>query len=238
MRELKITHLYPELLNLYGDSGNIAAMKCRAEWREISVSVKEVLPKENIDFENTDILFLGGGSEKELEAVLELLLPQKEQFAEYVKNGGVVLAVCEGFTLLGKSLEISGKQKEGLGILDITSKTTEKRFTGDVATECEIDGEKFIVIGFENRNYVTEIFDKTPLGKVVSGNGETDGVLENNVFASGLCGPLLPKNPKLTDILLKRALVKKYGEAESFPMLCDETEKEALEVMRKRLLSN
>ena len=85
---------------------------------------------------------------------------------------------------------------------------------------------------------VIEIFDKTPLGKVVSGSGETDGVLENNVFASGLCGPLLPKNPKLTDILLKRALVKKYGEAESFPMLCDETEKEALEVMRKRLLSN
>ena len=70
MRELKITHLYPELLNLYGDKGNIAALKCRAEWRNISVSVTEVRPGEKIDFENTDILFLGGGSDKELKNVL------------------------------------------------------------------------------------------------------------------------------------------------------------------------
>lgn len=235
MRELKITHLYPELLNLYGDKGNIAALKCRAEWRDISVSVTEVRPGENIDFENTDILFLGGGSDKELKNVIELLLPEKEKFVAYAENGGVILAVCEGFPLLGKTLVIGDENTEGLGVLDIISEKSGKRLTGDVMLKCDIDGEKFNVTGFENRELTVNTKDKTPFGKVVKGNGEADGIIYKNVFASFLHGPLLPKNPRLTDILLKRALVKKYGETGAFSTLDDSVENEASSVMEKRI---
>ena len=237
MRELKITHLYPELLNLYGDKGNIASLKCRAEWRGISASVTEVKRDDELNLEDTDILFLGGGSEKELETVLNLLLAQKEKIISYAENGGVLLSVCEGMTLLGNSLEIFGKQTNGLGILDIKTTSSNKRKTGDVAGECDIDGEKFIITGFENRAFDVDCSKEMPFLKVICGNGETDGALKNNVFASCLHGPLLPKNPKLCDILLKRALEKKYGEVGEFPSLDDGMENEASSVMQKRLIS-
>ena len=235
MRELKITHLYPELLNLYGDKGNIASLKYRAKWRGISVTVDEVLSGENADFENTDILFLGGGSGKEIKTVLEYLLPQKEKIKEYAENGGVIFAVCEGFPMLGKTFVTDGKTSSGLGILDVSFSYSEKRFTGDVAENVSIDGEEFVVTGFENRDYIVEKSEEAHFGKVISGNGEYDGAVKNNVFASCLHGPLLPKNPKLCDVLLKRALVKKYGDAELKP-LEDDFENEASEVMKKRLL--
>ncbi|MBQ7039295.1 MAG: glutamine amidotransferase [Clostridia bacterium] len=235
MRELKITHLYPELLNLYGDKGNIASLKCRAEWRDISVVVTEVSAEDKIDFENTDILFLGGGGDRELKTVLNCLTPFKNELSDYIEKGGVMITVCDGFPLLGKNLVVGNETVEGLGILDITTALSEERLIGDVLAECDIDGESFLVSGFENRAGVTDIKGETPFLKVVSGNGETDGVIKNNLFASYFHGPLLPKNPELCDIILKRALVKKYGDAELTP-LDDEFENEASEVMRKRLL--
>jgi len=236
MRELKITHLYPELLNLYGDKGNIASLKCRAEWRGITTTVVKTAPGDTIDFENTDILFLGGGSDKELKEVLNCLLPYKSALSDYVEKGGVMLCVCEGFPLMGKSLVIDEEQVEGLGILDIITTASEKRLTGDVLLDCSIDGNDFQVAGFENRAEIIDISNEKPLGKVVSGNGETDGAVKNNLFASNLHGPLLPKNPVLCDIILKRALLKKYGDAEGFAPLDDAFEEEALSVMTKRLI--
>ena len=209
--EIKIIHLYPDLLNLFGDKGNIMALEKRCKWRGIDVKITEIKGDNLPDLDDTDILYLGGGSDAEQQQVLKKLTNIKDKLKEYAENGGSILATCGGFQMLGI-----------LGIIDVNYKNAEKRASGNVVMECEINGERLLVSGFENHAYVTDIGDLTPLGNVLEGFGNNgmgfEGAIYKNVIATNLHGPILPKNPALCDKILKNALAKKYGDISLEPL--------------------
>ena len=219
--KLKIAHLYPELLNLYGDRGNIISMQKRLQWRGIEAEVCEYRLRDPIDFDAIDILFIGGGSDREQQLVCKRLCEMRAAFADYVERGGVVAAICGGYQLLGHYYKLQQETIEGLGILDLYTEGGEGRLIGNVVIESEALGCK--VVGFENHGGRTHIGNHTPLGRVVYGcgnNGEDggEGVVYKHVVGTYLHGPLLPKNPRLCDWILQCALEQKYGAAELEPL--------------------
>lgn len=230
--------MYPDLLNLYGDAGNIASLKQRLVWRGIDAEVvSHTMADGEPDFSDVDIIVLGGASSREERTVTEKLLPLKDKLAEYINADGTLFATCGGMDILGKSYESNGETITGLGVLDIYTKESKNRMTGDVILASSIfDGE---IVGFENRAGKTYIGELSPLGRVTEGggnNGEdmTEGVVYKNVTASHLHGPLLPKNPKLCDYILECALRKKYTVFSKLTPLSDELETQANEFIVNR----
>ncbi len=214
---LTIGHFYPELLNLYGDRGNVICMEQRLKWRGIEVEVVEFDLHDEIDFSKLDIVLLGGGSDREQLLVCDRLRATREAFSDYVEQGGVVLAICGGYQLLGNSYKMGEETIQGLGILDITTERGETRLIGNVV----LQSPQFPlpIVGFENHGGRTFTGDYKPLGKVLCGSGnngqdKTEGVLYKNVVGTYLHGPLLPKNPHLCDHLLQTALSRRYGEVQ------------------------
>ncbi len=212
---VKITVLFPELLNMFGDSGNLLCLKKRLNWRGIDVTVNNINIDIPVDLTDTDILYLGGGGETETLNTLNKLMLYKDRVKEYVEKGGVLLAVCSGFELLGESFEIKGEKKEGLGILSVNSKQDKKRISSDIIIESDFG----IICGFENHLGRMNIGNNKPLGKVKYGSGNNgndgyEGVIYKNTFATYMDGPVLPKNPKLCDELIKRALLNKNETAD------------------------
>lgn len=213
-KRLTIGHLYPDLLNLYGDRGNIRSFVNRLERRGMGAEVIPVLSGEKPDFDKFDIVLLGGGSDREQELVCGYLLENKEAFQKYVEDGGVTLAVCGGYQLLGRFYRTKERTIEGLGILDIETSWGTPRLIRNIILESPAYDRP--VVGFENHGGRTEINGHTPFGKVFFGMGNTgksgyEGVVYKNVIATYLHGPLLPKNPHVCDDLLRRALKRKYG---------------------------
>ena len=219
MSEFKLTigHLYPDLLNLYGDWGNIIALKKRCEWRGIEFEVKSFELTDEIDFAALDIVFLGGGSDREQKIVCERLRSIQSDFSEYVENNGVVVAVCGGYQLLGHYYKLGDEEISGLSILDIYTEAGSPRLIGNVVVEFDCGEHHFEVVGFENHGGRTYINNHTPMGKVKFGFGNNgkdsvEGVLYKNVIGTYLHGPLFPKNPELADFVLTNALKKAYPE--------------------------
>lgn len=236
--KINIAHFYPELLNLYGDKGNIASLKNRLLWRGIKAEVTEYKLSDDIDFENTDFIFIGGGSDKDQLLVCSRLHEIKDDFKAYVEDNGVVLAVCGGYELLAKSFVIKNETVDGIGILDAYATADSNRLTGDIIIKPDFLHKP--VIGFENHSGRMFTNNLKPLGKVLHGNGNSgkdgfEGVIYKNVTATYLHGPLLPKNPHLTDYILSAALKKKYGDIELAP-LDDTVEYTANEYMCKRYI--
>ena len=228
--KLTIGHLYPDLLNLYGDRGNIQCFRKRLEWRGIEAEVIPFLSGDEIDFSRLDIVLLGGGSDREQELVCGYLKNIRDDFKKYVEEGGVVLAVCGGYQLLGKYYKTRTETIEGLAILDITTEWEPERLVKNIILNSPLFDMP--VVGFENHGGRTYIGDHTPLGKVFFGYGNTgksgyEGVVYKNVIATYLHGPLLPKNPQGFDDLLERALERKYGEDVRLEPLPDELERSA-----------
>lgn len=236
--KLKIMHLYPDLLNLYGDAGNIEALRHRLIWRGIDVDViLHTSSDGDFDLDDIDILFIGGGYDREEKIVINKLVAQKEKLTNFVDSEKTILALCGGFDMLGKACEYGDETVEGPGILDMYTEHSKKRMNGDVVLESSIfDGK---IVGFENRSGKTHIGNLAPLGKVIEGDGNngedlTEGVVYKNVIGSHLHGPLLPKNPKLCDYVLECALRKKYMEFTKLTPLSDEIETLANEFIVKR----
>lgn len=227
-KSLNIIHLYPDLLNLYGDKGNLASIEMRLKWRGIDANVITPTSRDReFDIDNADIIFLGGGSDKEQEIACEFLREKKDELKSYVESGGTLVAVCGGYTMLGEYYCTADKKVEALGILDIYTEYSDKRFIGNVVLETDLFEQK--IVGFENRASKTFIGDYTPLGKVVCGYGNIgdggyEGLIYKNVVASYLHGPLLPKNPMLCDYILSGAMKKKYSDFNGFEPLSDELE--------------
>ncbi len=212
--EITIGHLYPDLLNLYGDRGNIQCMRKRLEWRGIEAKVKEYQLTDTIDFAELDIVLLGGGSDREQMLVCNQLKTIQKDFKAYVEDGGTVLAVCGGYQLLGHYYDTSEGRIEGLSLVDLYTEQGSPRLISNIV----IENEQFPypIVGFENHGGRTHIGDNCPLGRVTFGfgnNGEDkeEGVLYKGVVGTYLHGPLLPKNPHVCDYLLKNALERKYG---------------------------
>lgn len=231
-KTITIGHLFPEVLNMYGDRGNILALKNRLQKRDIDVNVIEFGIDDAIDFALLDIVILGGGSDREQKLVCERLCAVRENLIRYIENDGVFLALCGSYPMLGKHYVADKKQEAGLFVLEIDTEPDDKRHIGDVIVDATIDGETFSVVGFENHSGKTDIGALMPLGNVTYGFGNngcdmTCGVLYKNLFGTYLHGPLLPKNPRLTDVILSRALKKKYGEPVALAPLCDTAEEEA-----------
>lgn len=238
--QINILHMYPDLLNLYGDKGNIECLRKRLLWRGIDAAVNTCTFENNvIDLKNTDIVFLGGGSDREQQIVCNALLKQKHELKEYVENGGVLVAVCGGYQLLGKYYQLENERIPGLEILDIYTEHGKKRLIGNIVLHNEQIGCD--IVGFENHAGRTYTGDYANMGNVLKGYGNTgksgaEGVIYKNVFATYLHGPLLPKNPKLCDEILTRALRKKYSDFSELPPLDDKTENTANEYMKEIIL--
>ena len=219
--KIKIGHLYPDLLNLYGDRGNIQCMKKRCEWRGIDAEVQEFQITDSIDFGDLDIVLLGGGSDREQMLVCEKLKTIQKDFKAYVEDKGVVIAVCGGYQLLGHYYDTDDGRIEGLSLVDLYTEQGSPRLISNIVIQN--DEFEYPIVGFENHGGRTYIGDNKPLGKVMFGfgNNEKDGaegVLYKNVVGTYLHGPLLPKNPHVCDYLIKNALERKYGAAELEPL--------------------
>ena len=237
-RSLSICHLFPEALNLYGDGGNILTLAKRLEWRGIEARIEEVPLTETPSFAATDIVFIGGGSDREQRIVCERLLERKAELEAYVRDGGVLLAVCGGYQLLGHSYAMGEETLEGLGLVDLSTSRGTPRLIGNILIESELVGR---VVGYENHGGRTHLGSGVePLGRVLFGHGNdgesgAEGCVSGNVLGTYIHGPLLPKNPAVADWVLARALERRYGSAELEP-LDDAEELAANAVMAERLL--
>ena len=231
VKDMKITigHLYPDLLNLYGDRGNIACLMQRCIWRGIEAETIEFNTGDVIDFSKLDIVLLGGGSDREQAIVCKNLLEIQSQFKEYVEDDGVVIAVCGGYQLLGKYYKTDDGMIEGLNLVDIYTEQEEGRLIDNIVLESPL--ADMPVVGFENHGGRTYINGNQPFGKVLYGSGNDgksgyEGVIYKNVIGTYLHGPLLPKNPQICDYLIQKALERQYGSVQLSP-LDDSQEKEA-----------
>lgn len=236
--ELNICHLYPDLLNVYGDIGNILILKYRAEKRGIKVNIANVSMGDRFDKEKYDIVFFGGGQDYEQSIVAQDLKKNKgNSIKEYIESGRVFLSICGGYQLLGKYYTTpEGEKLEGLNILDIYTEGGKKRFIGNTIIKNEELGETYV--GFENHSGRTYIGSHRPLGKVIEGygnNGEDgyEGCIYKNTYCTYFHGSLLSKNPELADRLIKTALSNKYENVELAP-LKDDYENKAKEFIINR----
>lgn len=236
--KIKILHLYPDLLNLYGDKGNIECMRKRLMWRGIEAEiVTHTCDDTDFDLSDVDIVFIGGGSDREQKIVCGRLLEHKNELKEYVENNGTLVAVCGGYQLLGKYYKLEDETIEGLDILDIYTEQGKNRLIGNIVLEADFMNEK--IVGFENHGGRTHIGIHTPLGKVVYGYGNdeksgVEGVVYKNVVATYLHGPLLPKNPGLCDYILTNAIKNRNPEFEGLSSLDDSLEQTANKYIENR----
>lgn len=239
MRELRIFHLYPDVLNLYGDRGNVLCLKRRLEWRGLGCAVTEVPMGERARLSDADICFIGGGQDFEQGLLLEdLRSGRAADIRAAVEDGTAFLCVCGGYQLMGHYYETaSGERCQFIGALDLATVGAAKRMIGNFAFDTAFG----TVVGFENHSGRTCLgAGVEPLGRVLRGygnNGEdsTEGAKYKNVFCTYSHGPVLPKNPALADAVLSAALEWKYGDASLAP-LADLSEREAHESVLKKIL--
>lgn len=237
-RKITIGHLYPDLLNLYGDRGNIACLMQRCLWRGIEAETFEFELNDEIDFTKLDIVLLGGGSDREQMIVCRKLKEIQKDFKAYVEDDGVVIAVCGGYQLLGNYYKTDEGMIEGLELVDLYTEQEEGRLIDNIVLQSDL--VDMPVVGFENHGGRTYIGENKPFGKVLYGSGNDgksgyEGVVYKNVIGTYLHGPLLPKNPQICDWLIARALERKYGDGELSP-LDDSQEKEANDYIYNRFV--
>ncbi len=221
-RTIEICHLYPDLMNLYGDRGNVIALARRAAWHGLTVQLSHVSVGSPVDFRRYDILFIGGGQDREQRIICRDFQEAKgSSLAEAVEDGVVLLAICGGYQLLGEYYQTStGERLPGIGVLDVYTEAGDGRMIGNVVVESTLAGEPRTLVGFENHSGRTYLGPGVqPLGRVKVGGGNngqdgTEGAVYRNVIGTYLHGSLLPKNPWLTDYLIARALERRYGSAE------------------------
>ncbi|ACO83755.1 type 1 glutamine amidotransferase [Clostridium botulinum] len=237
--ELNICHLYPDLLNVYGDIGNILVLKYRAQQRGIKINVSNVSIKDSFPIDKYDIALFGGGQDYEQSIVSkDMVETKKDDLTEYIEKGKVLLAICGGYQLLGKYYTTpEGEKLDGLDILDIYTEGGDIRFIGNTVIKNEEFNETYV--GFENHSGRTYIGNLKPLGKVIAGygnNGEDqeEGCIYKNTFCTYFHGSLLSKNPELADRLLSTALKNKYGEEIELEPLDDNLEFKAKEFIVNR----
>lgn len=214
-RQLRLAHLYPKMLNIYGDYGNVLTLKKRCEWRNIDIVIDEI--EIGNDISEHDLYFIGGGQDTQQIAVSKELQKQKSFLHEEQDKNAVFLAICGGYQLLGHYYQpAEGEKLNGIGLLDAYTVAGSTRFIGNVTAETDYLQKKTLV-GFENHSGLTYLQSNTkPISKVLVGKGNngkdgTEGARYKNVFGTYLHGSFLPKNPHFADYLISLALKKRYG---------------------------
>jgi lipid II isoglutaminyl synthase (glutamine-hydrolysing) len=213
-RPLRVCALYPELMNIYADRGNLAVLRARCEWRGIGFELDSASTGDGLEPGAHDFFYIGGGQDRDQAAVAEdMAATKRTALHEAAGDGALVLAVCGGYQLLGESYEMADRTLPGIGLVDLRTVREEgSRLIGNCAIEADLGGGPRTIAGFENhggRTYLGE--DERPLGRVLAGYGNNgddggEGVRRDNVFGTYLHGPLLPKNVWLADRLIEIAL--------------------------------
>ena len=224
--ELKICHLYPDVLNLYGDGGNIRCLTQRLQWRGVGAEVVKMPIGSRESLAGFDLVFIGGGQDFEQQVLLEDLHRGRDrEIRAAIEDGIPFLTICGGYQMLGSYYETyDGQRCDFIGALDLYTVGSKTRMIGNYKFQCTPEAGGSIVVGFENHSGKTRLGSGVqPLGKVLAGygnNGEdgTEGAHYKNVFGSYSHGPMLPKNPAFADLLLATALERKYGNAELQPL--------------------
>lgn len=224
---IKIAHLFPDLLNIYGDRGNILTISRRCSWRGIEVEIFEPGLDDDIDPEKYDFYFMGGGQDQQQITVAARLREIAPQIKEAVESGAVILAICGGYQLLGHYYQpFNGDKLEGISVIDAYTVAGNTRFIGNVTIELDesFDIKPKTLVGFENHSGLTYLSDSIkPFGKVIVGNGNngkdsTEGAVYKHVYGTYLHGSLLPKNPHFADLLIMQALSRRYGQVVLDPL--------------------
>jgi hypothetical protein len=247
-KPLRIAHLYPSLLNVAGDGGNLIAIQRRAQWRGIPVDVVAVEKGQTPDFRKFDVVLFHGGQDVEMAIVAADLTRKTPSLWAAVDEGVVVFAVCAGLQLLGhRYVSNAGEEMVGAGILDLETRGGPQRFMQHAACEVTIDGVTETIVGFENHSGLTTLGPGCqPFGRMVAGAGNNgrdglEGARFRNVFATYLHGPCLPKNPWLTDQLIRIAVGRAEGISAAKVVLAplnDDLERRAHEVALSKAMAN
>ena len=211
----RVCALYPELMNIYADRGNLLLLERRCRWRGLGFELSSSDLGETLDPDAADLFYMGGGQDRDQErCAYDLVERKRDGLAQAAARGAVVLGVCGGYQLLGHSYELGEETLPGVGLIDArTVREDGPRLIGNVAIEVElIPGQPRVLAGFENhagRTYVGP--NSRPLGHVLKGHGNNnrdgcEGVRDGSVIGTYLHGPLLPKNVWLADWLISTAL--------------------------------
>jgi lipid II isoglutaminyl synthase (glutamine-hydrolysing) len=214
MSTLRVCALYPELMNIYADRGNIAVLRARCEWRGLGFELASATLGERLDPETHDLYYMGGGQDRDQALVArEMAESKREPLHAAAERGAVLLAVCGGYQLLGHSYALGDEELPGVGLVDLhTVREPGPRLIGNCAIESELGSGPRVIAGFENHGGRTYLGpDEQPLGRVLKGNGNngrdrTEGVRRGTLIGTYLHGPLLPKNVWLADRLIELAL--------------------------------
>lgn len=221
--KLTICWLYGAAMNIYGDRGNVIALAERARWRGVEAEIVEVGVGEPIEEGRFDVFFWGGGQDREqITASADIQGPKGEVLAREVEGGAPLLAVCGGYQLLGRVYRPhDAPELPGIGLFDAWTEAGPERFIGNVVVETPDLGQ---LVGFENHSGLTWLGPTAqPLGRVLVGKGNNgqdglEGCRYRNAIGCYLHGALLPKNPRLTDLLISAALQRRYGAIELRPL--------------------
>jgi lipid II isoglutaminyl synthase (glutamine-hydrolysing) len=238
---LRICHLYPTLLSIAGDGGNLMAIQRRCEWRGLATQVTEVAVGDTADFTRFDLILFHGGQDKEMDVAARDLVDKASSLRDAAEGDVVMLAVCAGYQLLGHYYQpYQGPRLEGVGVLDLHTDGGNIRFMNHLAMECDfMPGGLQRLVGFENHSGRTYLGPGAqPLGRVVAGSGNNgedggEGARYRQVYGTYLHGPVLPKNPNFTDFLTWYALRHRYGDVEPLAPLSDGAEERAQEAAFK-----
>ena len=213
MPTLRVCSLYPDLMNIYADRGNIAVLRARCEWRGIAFEHTASGLGEPLDSDSADFFYMGGGQDRDQVLVAEdMVATKREALHAAQERDAVILAVCGGYQLLGLSYQLGDQKLPGVELVDLrTVREPGPRLIGNCAIESELGGDG-VIAGFENhggRTYLGQ--SERPLGKVINGYGNNgkdgyEGVRRGNTIGTYLHGPLLPKNVWLADRLIELAL--------------------------------
>jgi lipid II isoglutaminyl synthase (glutamine-hydrolysing) len=240
-KTLTVAHLYPDVMDLYGDTGNLVALRRRCEWRGIRVEVVRVRVGDRDLPADTDLVLIGGGQDTAQALISPDLARHAERMRGLVEAGAPLLAVCGGFQLLGASYEtVDGETLPGIDVFDAVTVSGPGRVIGNVVVRTFAQGPDTTVVpagtalvGFENHAGLTRLGPNArPLGAMLhgagnTGDGEYEGAVYRNAVGTYLHGPVLPKNPLLADGLISAALAHRYGGPQALASLDDRAERVA-----------
>lgn len=231
---IRIGHLYPTLMSVAADRGNLFSIERRCKWRGISTEVEQIFVKQTPDFTKYDLILIHGAADREMEIASKDIQHKAPSLLEAAESNTVFLSVCAGYQLLGHYYKpFNGPELKGVGLFDMYTEGGSTRFMTHMALECKFEetGTK-VLVGYENHSGRTYLGPKSqPLGKVLAGWGNNgkdgvEGAAYKNAFGTYTHGPVLPKNPWFTDLLIQRALEHRYGKVKLLP-LDDSTENAA-----------
>jgi CobQ-like glutamine amidotransferase family enzyme len=245
--ELRIAHLYADLMNIYGDRGNIIVLQRRSLWRGIDVSIRPISLDQPLAWQEFDLIMVGGGQDRQQTLVAADLCQTKAAALYAARNDGrVILAVCGGYQLLGRFYRgADGSELTGLGLFDLHTihpGPAAPRCIGDIVVRCDWDEHHRDLVGFENHGGRTYLGpDCAPLGSVRAGFGNNgrdggEGGRTHHAYGTYLHGSLLPKNPWFADHLIATALQHRYGPGVTLSPLDDSLEAAAHERIERRAL--